>query len=225
MIGNWEINGLDEADLHYVLAEANADAACRLSQDMLNGTYQSTWSHAKVLMSLVHHSVELFIKYALARAGQQVPRHHYIRELHQLYVSAYNGQEFAFEPPFIVQFMEHSVDQTRQAILAEKNDRNQTDQMLRYHADRNGSPWKNIIKKVWEADPLLCPKCQKEMRIVALIDEREVIERILRHLGLWQQGVRVIPGPDPPGDWVIEPCLDETLPDYDTDPDLIYANA
>jgi hypothetical protein len=44
--------------------------------------------------------------------------------------------------------------------------------------------WRELIKKVWEADPLLCPKCSREMRIVALIDEREVIERILRHLGL-----------------------------------------
>ena len=64
----------------------------------------------------------------------------------------------------------------------------------------------------------------KEMRIVALIDERELIERILRHLGLWQQGVRVESGPDPPGELVIEPCLDDVSPDYDTDPDLIYAN-
>ena len=27
--------------------------------------------------------------------------------------------------------------------------------------------WRELIKKVWEADPLLCPKCHKEMRIVA----------------------------------------------------------
>ena len=84
--------------------------------------------------------------------------------------------------------------------------------------------WRELIKKVWEADPLLCPRCQREMRIISLIDDQAVIERILRHLGLWQQGVRVDSGPDPPGDWVIEPCLDDTIPDYDTDPDLIYAN-
>ena len=66
--------------------------------------------------------------------------------------------------------------------------------------------WRELIKKVWEADPLLCPLCQKEMRIVALIDDQAVIERILRHLGLWQQGVRVASGPAPPADWVIEPC-------------------
>jgi hypothetical protein len=28
--------------------------------------------------------------------------------------------------------------------------------------------WRELIKKVWEADPLLCPRCQKEMRIVSL---------------------------------------------------------
>jgi hypothetical protein len=28
--------------------------------------------------------------------------------------------------------------------------------------------WRELIKKVWEADPLLCPHCQHEMRIVAL---------------------------------------------------------
>jgi hypothetical protein len=94
--------------------------------------------------------------------------------------------------------------------------------------------WRERIKKVWVADPLLCPRCQKEMRIVSLIDERTVIERILPHLGLWTQGVRVDSGPDPPSDWVIEPCFDDTFPacrgvaqrrrDYDTELDLACAN-
>ncbi|MFP6904165.1 MAG: hypothetical protein VCG02_03035 [Verrucomicrobiota bacterium] len=48
--------------------------------------------------------------------------------------------------------------------------------------------WRELIKKVWEADSLLCPHCCREMRIVALIDDREVIEKILRHLGLWETG-------------------------------------
>ena len=37
--------------------------------------------------------------------------------------------------------------------------------------------WPELIKKVWEADPLRCPKCSREMRIVSLIDEEDVIER------------------------------------------------
>jgi hypothetical protein len=54
------------------------------------------------------------------------------------------------------------------------------------------------------------------MRIVSLIDERAVIERILRHLGLWEQGVRVSPARAPPeiAEWVIEPLLDDPFPDY-----------
>jgi hypothetical protein len=43
------------------------------------------------------------------------------------------------------------------------------------------------------------------MRIVALIDDREVIERILRHLGLWGQGLRMTPATGPPRQTVIEP--------------------
>ena len=94
-----------------------------------------------------------------------------------------------------------------------------------------------MIKKVWEADPLLCPKFQKEMRIVSLINERDVIERILRHLGLWpacrdargagrEQGVRVLPARAPPeiADRVIEPCDDDPFPDYDTEPVMMSAN-
>ena len=84
----------------------------------------------------------------------------------------------------------------------------------------------------------LNPKCRKEMRIVALIDDRDVIERILRHLGLWEQGVRVSPARAPPeiAEWVIppspvgyggraEPCCDDPFPDYDTEPVMMYANA
>ena len=86
--------------------------------------------------------------------------------------------------------------------------------------------WRELIKKVWEADPLLCPKCQKEMRIVSLIDDRKIIERILRYLGLWEQGVRFSPARAPPEivDRVIEPWLDDPFPDYDTEPVMAYAN-
>ena len=38
-----------------------------------------------------------------------------------------------------------------------------------------------------------------------LPDEREMIEKILRHLGLWEEGVRVQTGTDPPGEPTAEP--------------------
>jgi len=87
--------------------------------------------------------------------------------------------------------------------------------------------WRELIKKVWEADPLLCPKCAREMRIVALINERDVIERILRHLGLWEQGVRVLPARAPPelAERVIEPWIHDPFPDYDTEPVYLSSEA
>ena len=56
--------------------------------------------------------------------------------------------------------------------------------------------WAALIKQVYEADPLACPKCGSEMRIIAFIERRqtEVVEKILRHCGLWEEG----PARDPP---------------------------
>jgi hypothetical protein len=54
------------------------------------------------------------------------------------------------------------------------------------------------------------------MRIVSLIDEEDVIERILRHLGLWQEGVRVHSGTDPRGETTLDPWLDHPFPDYES---------
>lgn len=44
---------------------------------------------------------------------------------------------------------------------------------------------------------MICPTYSREMRIVALIDQREVIERILRHLGLWTEEIRGNPARAP----------------------------
>ena len=68
------------------------------------------------------------------------------------------------------------------------------------------------------------PCCSHEMRLVSLIDDREVIEKILRHLGLWEEGVRVHTGTDPPGEPTVEPWLDDPFPDYHIEPVLKYAN-
>ncbi len=80
------------------------------------------------------------------------------------------------------------------------------------------------------------------MRIVSLIDDPAVIERILKHLGLWpalrslgvggEEGVRVHAGADPPS-LLLEPWLacpaklaerrrEDPLPDYDTEPIPAY---
>ena len=46
-----------------------------------------------------------------------------------------------------------------------------------------------LIKRVYQADPLLCPNCGGTMKIIAFIEARqhEVLRKILEHCGLWQQ--------------------------------------
>ena len=47
--------------------------------------------------------------------------------------------------------------------------------------------WSHFIRKVYETDPLVCPKCSGEMRVISFIDRRDVIRKILEHLGLWEE--------------------------------------
>ena len=52
-------------------------------------------------------------------------------------------------------------------------------------AARARSAWARLIHKVYEVDPLECPKCGAPMRVIALIEDATVIRRILEHLGRW----------------------------------------
>ena len=45
--------------------------------------------------------------------------------------------------------------------------------------------WARLIQKIYEVDPLVCPKCQGVMRIISFIEDAQVIREILTHLGLW----------------------------------------
>ncbi len=44
--------------------------------------------------------------------------------------------------------------------------------------------WAQLIRRVYEVDPLVCPRCQGVMRVVAFITDGRVIRRIFDHLGV-----------------------------------------
>jgi len=50
--------------------------------------------------------------------------------------------------------------------------------------------WARLIQKIYEVDPLTCPKCRGTMRIISTIEDQEAIKSILNHLGLWLIGSR-----------------------------------
>jgi len=74
--------------------------------------------------------------------------------------------------------------------------------------------WRDCIKKIYEVDPLSCPRCGQEMRIISFITEFPVIRQILEHLGLW-----VIAPRDPPKKeslpTVVYEAFDDGWPGYE----------
>jgi hypothetical protein len=57
--------------------------------------------------------------------------------------------------------------------------------------------WAQLIARVYGADALKCKRCGGTMRIISVITDPEVVEKILRHVGLW--GKSRNRGPPPSG--------------------------
>jgi hypothetical protein len=70
--------------------------------------------------------------------------------------------------------------------------------------------WARLIQKIYEVDPLTCPKCSSQMRVISVIEDEEVKKKILKHLGLWDKKAR-----PPPRD-TVPPKIQEYKIDYST---------
>ncbi len=81
--------------------------------------------------------------------------------------------------------------------------------------------WRDLIRQAWHTDPLECPECHKTMRVIAVIDNPSVIEKILRHLNLWCGPAKFAPARPPPSADPPEP--DPQFP-IDSDPMPDYEN-
>jgi hypothetical protein len=44
--------------------------------------------------------------------------------------------------------------------------------------------WAPMIRKVYEVDPMICPKCGGQMKVVAFITDYAAVDRIIDHLKL-----------------------------------------
>jgi len=42
--------------------------------------------------------------------------------------------------------------------------------------------WARLLAKVYEVDPMVCPKCGRDMKVIAVIEDPDELRRILRHL-------------------------------------------
>ena len=50
--------------------------------------------------------------------------------------------------------------------------------------------WRDLILRVYHVDPLRCPVCQNPMRVIPVIDDPRLVEKILRRLGVWHRPLR-----------------------------------
>ena len=62
--------------------------------------------------------------------------------------------------------------------------------------------WARLIQKIYEVDPLTCPKCGGTMRIIAFIEDYKIVKKILDYVGIYEFGKKRAPPK-------IETCPDE----------------
>ncbi|MEO2048784.1 MAG: transposase [Pirellulales bacterium] len=86
--------------------------------------------------------------------------------------------------------------------MRKKAEADKSDEPLAEEAatSRSSQTWVMLIKRVYEVDPLSCPQCGGQMKVVAFIEppQGKVVEKILRHGGLWQSSTPRAP-PDADG--------------------------
>jgi hypothetical protein len=85
------------------------------------------------------------------------------------------------------------------------------EQESEYRQEFRKSSWAACIKRVYEIDPLECPKCKAQMRIIAFIQDAHSIKDIMK-----AQGIPDFQAPPP-----IPKCIDaaeaiDELPVYDS---------
>ena len=79
---------------------------------------------------------------------------------------------------------------------------------------RASSSWALCIKQVYEIDPLECPKCKSQMRIIAFVNDPQEVKQIMKSLGLPDYRA---PPPLPKGPGTIQEfeLHFDSMPDYD----------
>ena len=80
-----------------------------------------------------------------------------------------------------------------------KHKKNEQDELIHSILELDGTSgkykrnWARLIQKIYEVDPLTCPKCSGKMKVISVIEDSEIVKKILKHLGLWDQKVRPPP--------------------------------
>jgi len=50
--------------------------------------------------------------------------------------------------------------------------------------DPHSKGWAEMIRKVYEVDPMVCPQCGGQMKAIAFLTDYAVVDKIINHLKL-----------------------------------------
>jgi hypothetical protein len=146
-------------------AQAYLDAAQRLCSSLTRSSRKATFERGFVVLYLMAHSVELFLKGAILRkaSSDSLLSTHNLVALENRYKKLYPKKRFHFVVPFHTDYALLSPAQQKLA----KASRTPIDQLYRYPQDQSGKVWPGVF--AFEAN-----SCLKD--IVAL---RSDYERLL----------------------------------------------
>jgi len=81
--------------------------------------------------------------------------------------------------------------------------------------------WARLIQKIYEVHPLTCPKCSVAMKVISVIENEDVIKKILKHLGMWHLKARPPPRREKAA-WITETTMDYSLSQLPPSEDHLY---
>jgi hypothetical protein len=89
-----------------------------------------------------------------------------------------------------------------------------------YRREFKRSAWAACIKRMYEIDPLECPKCKAQMRIIAFIQDEHSIKQIMK-----SQGITDFRAPPPIPKFIDTTEAIDELPSYDSFDPPVVSNA
>lgn len=144
IVGLWQISNLTMPCQFAAFADAYLDSAARLCKALKRSTRKTSYPRGAVVLFLVHHAVELFLKAAILQKSpnENLYNNHNINHLEKLYCSLYPGKKYDFDVPF-----SKTVDLGLEPpeIPKQKTSKSVLNQAYRYPIDNKGNEWHTIF--------------------------------------------------------------------------------
>lgn len=139
MVGSWEMP--QSIPLQFLsFAKAYLDSAAQLCDQLCKTPQESSFSRGSVILFLVFHSIELFLKAAILIRSPNQKLNHDIECLMLRYDKLFPGPEFSWNIPFKIEYLglEPQKIKGNKKII-------KPDQLHRYPTDQNRKEWEGVF--------------------------------------------------------------------------------